>query len=68
MASQDIESHRAGAEVIAGDAACRNKYVELLEELSLPKFKLELTRVDLILTPSSPLNMLCLSSNPLLNW
>ncbi|CAD6339545.1 unnamed protein product [Miscanthus lutarioriparius] len=37
MASQDIESHRAGAEVIAGDAACRNKYVELLEELSLPK-------------------------------
>ena len=32
------------------------------------KFKLELTLVDLILTPSSPLNMPCLSSNPLLNW
>ena len=37
MASQDIQSHRAGAEVIAGDAACRKKSVELLEELGLPK-------------------------------
>ena len=34
----------------------------------LPMFTLELTLVDLILTPSSPLNMSCLSSNPLLNW
>ena len=34
----------------------------------LPKFKLELTLVHLILTPSSPLNMSCLSSNPSLNW
>jgi len=34
----------------------------------LPKFKLELTLVDLILTPSSPLNMSCLSSNLMLNW
>ena len=33
----------------------------------LLKFKLELALVDLILTPSSPLNMSCLSSNPLLN-
>ena len=37
MASQDIQSHRAGAEVITGDAACRKKSVELLEELGLPK-------------------------------
>ncbi|KAG0513904.1 hypothetical protein BDA96_10G143300 [Sorghum bicolor] len=37
MASQDIKSHRAGAEVITGDAACRKKSVELLEELGLPK-------------------------------
>jgi len=37
MASQDIKSHRAGAEVIIGDAACRKKSVELLEELGLPK-------------------------------
>jgi hypothetical protein len=37
MASQDIESYRAGAEVIAGDAACRKKSVELLEEIGLPK-------------------------------
>ena len=33
-----------------------------------PKFKLELHHVDLILTPSLPLDMSCLSSNPLLNW
>jgi hypothetical protein len=37
MASQDIESHRAGAEVIAGDEACKMTSVELLEELGLPK-------------------------------
>ncbi|PVH63360.1 hypothetical protein PAHAL_2G012400 [Panicum hallii] len=36
MASQ-IESHRAGAEVVTGDAVCRKKSVELLEELGLPK-------------------------------
>ena len=34
----------------------------------LLKFKLELALVDLILTPSLPLDMSCLSSNPLLNW
>ncbi|EER88238.1 hypothetical protein BDA96_10G143700 [Sorghum bicolor] len=37
MASQAIESHRAGAEIVTGDAACRKKSVELLEELGLPK-------------------------------
>ncbi|XP_066393640.1 uncharacterized protein At5g01610-like [Miscanthus floridulus] len=37
MASQAIESHRAGAEVVTGDAACRKKSIELLEELGLPK-------------------------------
>ncbi|CAD6227043.1 unnamed protein product [Miscanthus lutarioriparius] len=37
MASQSIESHRAGAAVVTGDAACRKKSVELLEELGLPK-------------------------------
>ncbi|PUZ68270.1 hypothetical protein GQ55_2G012500 [Panicum hallii var. hallii] len=36
MASQ-IESHRAGAEVVTGDAVCSKKSVELLEELGLPK-------------------------------
>ncbi|EER95773.1 uncharacterized protein LOC8054543 [Sorghum bicolor] len=35
--SQAIESHRAGAAVVTGDAACRNKSVEMLEELGLPK-------------------------------
>ncbi|EES11575.1 hypothetical protein SORBI_3006G246600 [Sorghum bicolor] len=34
MASQAIESHRAGAEVVTGgDAICRKKSIELLEEL-----------------------------------
>jgi hypothetical protein len=38
MASQAIESHRAGAEVVnGGDAICRKKSIELLEELGLPK-------------------------------
>ncbi|XP_066398487.1 uncharacterized protein [Miscanthus floridulus] len=37
MASQSIESHRAGAAVVTGDAACRKKSVELLEEQGLPK-------------------------------
>ncbi|XP_066370440.1 uncharacterized protein At5g01610-like [Miscanthus floridulus] len=37
MASQAIESHRTSAEVVTGDAACRKKSVELLEELGLPK-------------------------------
>ncbi|XP_066393128.1 uncharacterized protein At5g01610-like [Miscanthus floridulus] len=37
MASQAIESHRAAAVVVTGDAACRKKSVELLEELDLPK-------------------------------
>ena len=37
MASQAIDSHRAGAEVVTGDAACRKESIELLEELGLPK-------------------------------
>ncbi|KAL6838176.1 hypothetical protein ACP4OV_012066 [Aristida adscensionis] len=36
MASQ-IESNRAGAEIVNGDAICKKKSVELLEELGLPK-------------------------------
>ncbi|XP_066393126.1 uncharacterized protein [Miscanthus floridulus] len=36
MASQAIECHRAGAEVFTGDATCRKKSVELLEEFGLP--------------------------------
>ncbi|XP_006657410.1 uncharacterized protein LOC102720720 [Oryza brachyantha] len=35
MASQ-IESHRSGAEIANGDAICRKKSIELLEELGLP--------------------------------
>jgi hypothetical protein len=37
MASQDIECHRAGAEVFTGDTTCRKKSVELLEEFGIPK-------------------------------
>ena len=35
MASQ-VQSYRAGAEVVHGDAICRKKSMELLEELGLP--------------------------------
>ncbi|KAI4989751.1 uncharacterized protein LOC123398060 [Hordeum vulgare subsp. vulgare] len=37
MASQLVESHRAGAEVLRGDEVCKKQTVELLEELGLPK-------------------------------
>ena len=37
MASQLVESHRAGAEVHKGNDICKKKTVELLEELGLPK-------------------------------
>ncbi|XP_020242467.1 uncharacterized protein LOC109828612 [Asparagus officinalis] len=37
MASQSIESHRSGAEIIHGDAKCKKKIVELLKELCLPQ-------------------------------
>ncbi|CAN6197201.1 unnamed protein product [Urochloa humidicola] len=37
MASQAIESHRAGAGVVNGDAISKKKSIELLEELGLPK-------------------------------
>ncbi|KAJ0973706.1 hypothetical protein J5N97_015671 [Dioscorea zingiberensis] len=36
MASQTIESHREGAEIHHGEAACKKKAVEVLEELGLP--------------------------------
>jgi hypothetical protein len=45
MASQ-IESHRTGAEVVKGDAVCRKKSVELLEELGLPKGLLPLEDIQ----------------------
>ena len=37
MASQLVESHRSGAEVVKGDDVCKKRSVELLEELGLPK-------------------------------
>ncbi|KAL6647686.1 hypothetical protein ACP70R_015123 [Stipagrostis hirtigluma subsp. patula] len=37
MASQAIENHRAGADIVTGDADCRKRSVELLEEMGLPK-------------------------------
>ncbi|CAN6251344.1 unnamed protein product [Urochloa humidicola] len=45
MASQ-IESHRAGAEVVNGDAICRKRSIELLEELGLPKGLLPLEDIE----------------------
>ncbi|VAI33825.1 uncharacterized protein [Triticum aestivum] len=37
MASQLVESHRAGAEVLREHDVCKKKTVELLEDLGLPK-------------------------------
>eukprot|EP00262_Sarcandra_glabra_P008225 TRINITY_DN21555_c0_g1_i1.p1 TRINITY_DN21555_c0_g1~~TRINITY_DN21555_c0_g1_i1.p1 ORF type:complete len:172 (+),score=20.75 TRINITY_DN21555_c0_g1_i1:55-516(+) len=37
MASQTIETYRENAEIYHGDALCKKKSIELLEELSLPK-------------------------------
>ncbi|GMH01488.1 hypothetical protein Nepgr_003327 [Nepenthes gracilis] len=37
MASQVIENHRENAEVYQGAEICKQKYRELLEEISLPK-------------------------------
>ncbi|WOK92353.1 hypothetical protein Cni_G01044 [Canna indica] len=36
MATQSIENHREGAEVVHGDALCKKKSVQLLQELGLP--------------------------------
>ncbi|KAG0541392.1 hypothetical protein BDA96_02G013300 [Sorghum bicolor] len=46
MASQAIECHRAGAEIITGDATCRKKSVELLEQLSVPNGLLPLEDIQ----------------------
>ncbi|KAF7066198.1 hypothetical protein CFC21_072218 [Triticum aestivum] len=37
MASQLVENHRAGAEVVKGGNVCKKRSAELLEELGLPK-------------------------------
>uniref|UniRef100_A0A0E0BKV6 Uncharacterized protein n=3 Tax=Oryza TaxID=4527 RepID=A0A0E0BKV6_9ORYZ len=37
MASQIIETYRAGAEIINGDAAGKKRSIEMLQELGLPK-------------------------------
>lgn len=37
MPSQTIESYRVGAEIINGDALCKKKSIQLLEELGLPR-------------------------------
>ncbi|CAD6221668.1 unnamed protein product [Miscanthus lutarioriparius] len=46
MASQAIVCHRAGAEVFTGDATCRKKSVELLEEFGIPKGLLPLEDIQ----------------------
>uniref|UniRef100_A0A0E0E715 F-box domain-containing protein n=1 Tax=Oryza meridionalis TaxID=40149 RepID=A0A0E0E715_9ORYZ len=45
MASQ-VESHRAGAEIVSGDGVSRKKSIELLEELGLPKGLLPLEDIE----------------------
>jgi hypothetical protein len=47
MASQAVESHRAGAEVVKGDdKICKEKSVEALEELGLPTGLLPLDDIE----------------------
>lgn len=44
--AQLVESHREGAETYQGDAMCRRKCVELLEELHLPRGLLPLRDME----------------------
>ncbi|KAI3466824.1 hypothetical protein Pfo_023487 [Paulownia fortunei] len=37
MSSQEIASHRENAEIYTGDAICKQKSLELLEKMNLPK-------------------------------
>ncbi|GFP81148.1 hypothetical protein PHJA_000258100 [Phtheirospermum japonicum] len=37
MSTQQISSHRENAEVFTGDAVCKQKSIELLEKMHLPK-------------------------------
>ncbi|KAI3456010.1 hypothetical protein Pfo_012673 [Paulownia fortunei] len=37
MSSQQISSHRENAEVYTGDAICKQKSLELLEKINMPK-------------------------------
>ncbi|CAA6665264.1 unnamed protein product [Spirodela intermedia] len=37
MVQQTIEAHRPGAEIYTGNDLCRQKAIELLEELNLPR-------------------------------
>ncbi|EYU33362.1 hypothetical protein MIMGU_mgv11b0121611mg, partial [Erythranthe guttata] len=37
MSSQQIASHRENAEVYTGDAVCKQKSLELLEKINMPK-------------------------------
>ncbi|TVU42809.1 hypothetical protein EJB05_09232, partial [Eragrostis curvula] len=41
-----IENHHNGAEIVKGDATCRKKSIELLEELGLPKGLLPLEDIQ----------------------
>ncbi|EMS57683.1 hypothetical protein TRIUR3_00883 [Triticum urartu] len=46
MASQLVESHLTGAEIVKGDDVCKKRSVELLEELSLPKGLFPLSDIE----------------------
>lgn len=46
MAQQTIDAHREGAEVYVGDELCRQKSIELLEELHLPRGLLPIENVE----------------------
>ncbi|XP_072988749.1 uncharacterized protein [Typha latifolia] len=46
MASQIIENYREGAETFQGDAICKKKSIQMLEEQGLPKGLLPLVDVE----------------------
>ncbi|CAA6665834.1 unnamed protein product [Spirodela intermedia] len=46
MAQQTIEAHRPGAEIYTGDDLCRQKAIDLLEELNLPRGLLPIENVE----------------------
>ncbi|KAJ3706045.1 hypothetical protein LUZ61_009750 [Rhynchospora tenuis] len=46
MASKTIESYRNSAKISRGDAECKKKSVEVLEELGLPKGLFPLENID----------------------
>ncbi|XP_078434517.1 uncharacterized protein LOC144705625 [Wolffia australiana] len=46
MAKNTIDAHREGAEICRGDELCRQKTIQLLEELNMPRGLLPIQNVE----------------------